>query len=244
MLNSFEIRIKELQVELESTSSPTIKSLIESSIKLTNYAVNKFTELVAQCENLPVIIKKASDDLNRENEKSLQELESLIEGAKVISALESIDEIQKQANAKITEFCIKRTEEVIKVRNLNHDLNLKAISMGAEMLPEVLFGTIFSEDISSVNYESIKDMISFAVGATPAGPFIGAASTIMGIKNRKKKNASNANSYIESFEGYNAAIVCWANAVDETIKSINLLEKNSYAELNKSIQPTAEAAAD
>ena len=236
VLNSYEKRLADLNVELEAATSPTIRSLIEKSISSTNFAAHKFTELAECCKGLPKIIQNASDDLARENERSLNELKSLIEGSNSLNELENLDKGYKQTNSKLTKFCIQQTELAIKARNVNHDMNLNAITMGAEGLPKVLFERIYEPDFTDINYDAIKELINFSLGITVIGPLVGAASAIVGIKNRKKNKSSDVNSYIEGFENYNLSIELWSSAVDSTIQLIESLGVNSYSELNKAMK--------
>ncbi|EKH9213259.1 hypothetical protein NB550_21050 [Vibrio parahaemolyticus] len=236
MSNSYEKKLADLNVELEAATSPTIRTLIEKSICSTNFAAHKCIELVECCKRLPQIIQNASDDLDRENERSLNDLEILIEGSNSLNEIENLDESHKRANSELTEFCIKQTEVSIKVRNSNHEQNLNVIKMGAKELPKLLFDRIYKLDFSDINSDAIKELINYGFGMTPIAPVVGAASAIVGIKNSKKNKSSDANSYILGFENYNLSIECWCSAVDATIHMIESLEVNSYSELNKAFK--------
>ncbi|MDE1266275.1 hypothetical protein [Vibrio aestuarianus] len=243
MSNSYEKKLADLNVELEAATSPTIRALIEKSISSTNFAAHKFTELAECCKKLPQIIQNASDDLARENERSLNDLENLIEGSNSLNEIENLDESHKQANSKLTEFCIKQTEVAIKVRNSNHDMNLNVIKMSAKGLPQLLLERIYEPDFADINSDAIKELINYVLGMTVIGPFTGAASAIVGIKNNKKNKSSDANSYIEGFENYNLSIEFWCSAVDSTIQLIESLDANSYSELNKKFKSDSQRSA-
>lgn len=220
MLNSYEIRLKELQTELENTSSTTIKNLLQNSIYLTVNAVKKLAELSEACQKIPTLVKKSTDYLNSENEISLQDIQKLINELNNIQEFKNISIFEKQEIEKITKRAIHEIEDSIKARELIHESTFESICNEAKILPKLLTEIIFVDNPSSTDYTSAKELSKLGLDIVPNGFAINVILAILQIKNKNKENSLNANSYMERYENYNNSITLWSNAVDETIKSI------------------------